>query len=193
MNKVKFLTTVIAMLVMASFASAQSNSKSKNSTASDTTLEELKRSWQLWNDDWTKLESHYADSIVSEEPGSGSPPWRGKAAVMGLADDLIWSELAMPEDMNKTTALAAFKEFWKSFSDVKLATTSLWAAGNYVVALGVVEGTNDGDLTMMNLKATNKRLSLPYAEISKFKDGKLVANWLFYDGLGFTSQLGLGR
>ena len=305
----------------------------KPPSASETTLVRLKESWQLWNGDWTKLEPHYADSVVSEEPGSGSPPWRGKAAVMGhiklfkhvfpdakgqlqlilvngkraasivlvtgthegamnqpggeiapthkplsvpvahlvertdsnqwiselifldhaslwgqlglypgphragsktdsasalvvlakdddtekknedtykkhieyfnsrdtlafaegMADDLIWQELALPEDLNKKATIASFKEFWKSFSDVKLTTTSQWAAGDYVVALGVVVGTNDGDLSMMNLKATNKRLSLPYAEISKFKDGKLVANWLFYDGLGFTSQLGLGQ
>ena len=331
MNKTRFLATVFAMLLMASFASAQSNNKS--SAASDATLKELETSWQLWNDDLAKLESHYADSIVSEEPGSGSPPWRGKAAVMGhvrlfkhvfpdakgqlqlvlvngkraasivpvtgthkgamkqpggeiaptgkplsvpvvhlveradtsqwiselifldhaslwgqlglypgahragskldtasaavvvarndstekkneaayrkridnfnsrdtqalakgMADDLIWSELALREDMNKTATLAAFEEFWKSFSDVKLTTTSQWSAGDYVVVVGMIEGTNDGDFTMMNLKATKKHLSLPYAEISKFKNGKLVANWRFYDGLGFTSQLGLGR
>lgn len=52
-----------------------------------------------------------------------------QALARGMADGLIWRELALPEDLNKTVTIAAFKEFWKSFSDVKHTTTSQWPAG----------------------------------------------------------------
>ncbi len=335
------LTIAVAMLVVVACQSTQSRAEPAKTTGtrpanvpratSDETINRFQQGWKLWNEDWTQLGSFYDDSIVSEEPGSGSPPWRGKDAVMGhiklfkhvfpdangqlelvlvngnrvaaivtidgthagemkrpggeikptnkhlsvpvahlvesgdsgkwvselifldhaslwgqlglfpgphravtkrgstdapvvvaksddterrnleaymqrlkhfnardaqalaagMADDLVWSELALPGDMDRTATIASFEAMWKGFSDIKLSTPAPWAAGDYVVAVGLMEGTNDGDLPTLKLSKTGKRLTLPYLEIAKFNGGRLVANWLFYDGLGLGNQLGL--
>lgn len=296
------------------------------------TLELFHRCWKLWNEDWPRLETCYDDEVVSEEPGSGSPPWRGKAAVMGhvqlfkhvfpdakgelelilvngrraagivrvtgthagtmkrpggeiapthkplaipvahmlelgdsgksvkelifldhaslwgqlglfpgphragartsrsqpsivvardddterrnleayerrlerynardargleagLAPDMVWSELALPADMDRKAAIAFFEAMWEGFSDLRLSAPSPWAAGPYVVAVGLLEGMNDGSVPALRLDKTGKRLSLPYFEVAKYEKGKLVASWFFYDGLGLATQLGLG-
>lgn len=287
--------------------------------------------WELWNTRWSELASCYDDVIVSEEPGSGSPPWRGKPAVMGhvelfkhvfpdargdlqlvlvngsqvagialvtgthkgamkqpggelpptnkriglllahaeelgserrsttelifidhaalwgqlglfpgphratidaaspepvvvlaandavelanlesfrshvahrnahdaaaiagdLADDVVWSDRALPTDLDKRSTVALFENLWRGFSDLRFTVRAPWAAGDYVVAVGTMEGANDGDAGMLGLPKTGRTVALPYLEIAKLRDGKLVASWMFYDGLGLIAQLGL--
>lgn len=285
--------------------------------------------WQTWNDDWRSLGACYDEAIVSEEPGSGSPPWRGRPAVLGhvelfksvfpdargelelvltngrraagialvtgthqgemrqpggvipptgkrlaipvghqleigdsgrsvnelifldhaalwgqlglfpgshraavspsgrepvvvaaqgdererqnlaaysrrlelqngrdraaleaaMDERLVWSELALPADLDRAGALAHFQELWKGFSDLRWTLASSWAAGPYVVAVGVFAGTHDGELAPWGLPATGRALAMPYLEIARYEAGKLVESRLFYDGQGLLGQL----
>ena len=106
-----------------------------------------------------------------------------------VADDVVWSEMAMPKDQNKEEMLAGLKTFWGGFSDVKLEPASTWAAGDYVVSTGTVSGTNDGEMPGMG--KTGKKVTMTYVEIDKFKDGKLAAGWLFMNTQAMAQQLGL--
>ena len=108
-----------------------------------------------------------------------------------LADDVVWSEQPMPKDENKKETLANAQAFWKAFSDVKIVPGQVWAGGDYVAALANMEGTNDGDLPMMGLKKTGKKISIPHLAIFKIKDGKIHNAWIFDQGMGFMMQLGL--
>jgi predicted ester cyclase len=74
---------------------------------------------------------------------------------------------------------------------LKITPTSVWGAGDYVVATGKIAGTNDGDMKAMKLKKTGKKVDMSWLEIDRFKDGKLAEGWLFYDGMAFANQLGL--
>ena len=79
--------------------------------------------------------------------------------------------------------------FWKGFSDARLTVSSIWAAGDYVAATGMFEGTNDGDFPPMHLKNSKRKISLPFLEIDRFEAGKVKEAWFFMDGGMLASQL----
>ena len=114
-----------------------------------------------------------------------------KGVAMYISDKSVMHEQPAPRDMNKAQNMAESVDFWKGFSDVKLTTSSMWAAGDYVAIIGRLDGTNDGDFAPMNLKKTGKKASLPFLEIDRLEGGKLIEGWLFFDGLLFGSQMGL--
>ncbi len=108
-----------------------------------------------------------------------------------LADNVVWSEQAMAKDQSKKDLATSMPEMWKAFSDLKLTVGDSWAAGDYVAATETFDGTNNGDLPSMHLKKTGKKVSLPFLAIHKLDFGKVTATWIFYEGGGFASQLGI--
>jgi predicted ester cyclase len=105
-----------------------------------------------------------------------------------MADDVAdWSP---SETVTGKKALEkSLKAFQAAFSDVKGTVETVWAAGDYTVYTSVAEGTNDHDLGKM--KKTGKHISLPIAEIYKYKDGKVANIWAFDDSALFAQQMGL--
>ena len=74
---------------------------------------------------------------------------------------MTWSEQPQPKDVTKKELMTELPAMWKGFSDLKFTVTDSWAAGDYVAALETFDGTNDGDLPMMHVKKTGKKVSLP--------------------------------
>jgi SnoaL-like polyketide cyclase/SnoaL-like domain len=111
-----------------------------------------------------------------------------------LADDVVWSEVALPKDLDKKGMLAQEQALWQGFSKLKtqLARSSIWTAGDYVVAVETIEGWNDGDVPMWKLAKSNRLLSLPALGVYKIAGGKIKHAWLFYESLGRDQQLGIG-
>lgn len=81
------------------------------------------------------------------------------------------------------------KDFQTMFSDGKLTNVEAWGVGDYVVATGKFEGTNDHDMGKM--KKTGKHVSSDFAEIAHFKDGKVDQLWRFVNGMDMATQLGM--
>jgi predicted ester cyclase len=110
-----------------------------------------------------------------------------------LADDVVLSELAAPADrVGKKEVMKGWKETWKGMSDAKIQHTSIWAAGDYVVATGSFSGTNDGPLPSAKVwTKTGKPVNVQCLEISKIEGGKIKKHWTFSNGLAFAAQLGL--
>ena len=107
-----------------------------------------------------------------------------------MTDDAVESDQTDAADRKgKKDIEAGMKMFFGAFSDAKVTADNTWAAGDYVVATGKFEGTNDHDLGKM--KKTGKKVSLDYAEIAMIKDGKVAQLWRFHDGMQFAMQLGL--
>jgi predicted ester cyclase len=108
-----------------------------------------------------------------------------------MADDVTHTAGSAPTDkVGKAAVKKSYQEVFKGFSDVKLDSTKVWAAGDYVVAEGVFSGTNDGDLPSWKLKKTGKKASARYLEVSKFAGGKLKNVWVLDNGLALATQLG---
>jgi predicted ester cyclase len=118
---------------------------------------------------------------------------RDLAAYEGqLADNYVLHEVGMPADANKKQALASTKDLFKAFSDAKINPSEVFAAGDYVVAIGALEGTNDGAWPAMGIaKKTGKPVKLRFLEIFRLEGSKVVEDWLFYNGPAMAGQLGL--
>jgi predicted ester cyclase len=107
-----------------------------------------------------------------------------------VADDAVESDQADSKDIKGKKAIeAGLKGFFAAFPDLKLEDHAAIAAGDYVIEIGTVSGTNKGPLGP--IKATGKSVKMPFAEVAKFKDGKIVELWRFRNGADTAMQLGL--
>jgi predicted ester cyclase len=114
-----------------------------------------------------------------------------KSITSMLADNVVWSDQAMPKDETKKELETELPQLWKAFSDLKLEVTDSWAAGDYVVATETFDGTNDGELPAAHVKKTGKKVSLPFVAIDKLENGHVTAAWVFFDRAALESQLGM--
>ena len=104
--------------------------------------------------------------------------------------DAVESDQADPADQKGKKAIeGSLKMFMTAFSDVQAKDATAFGAGDYVVSLGTLDGTNDHDMGKM--KKTGKHISQPYAEVFEIKDGKVKNLWRFYDSMQIAQQLGL--
>jgi predicted ester cyclase len=113
-----------------------------------------------------------------------------KAVEAGFAEDVAWREAALPADTDRKGLMSSLKEFWGGFSNVKITADEIWAAGDYAVVRGHVEGVNDGPLAMMGIKKkTGKNVKLQFVEIDRIEGGRIKEAWLSYDGGVLVRQL----
>jgi predicted ester cyclase len=113
------------------------------------------------------------------------------AAFSATVDDkVVESDLA---DTADTTGKAQLEQnltaFLGAFSDAKVETSEVFAAGDYVVAIGTFAGTFDK--AMGPIKPTNKKVTTAFAEVAQFTDGKLSRMWRFRNSLDMLTQLGM--
>jgi predicted ester cyclase len=113
-----------------------------------------------------------------------------KAVEEAFAADVVWREAALPGDTDRKGLMTSLKEFWAGFSNIKISVDDIWAAGDYAVVRGTVEGVNDGPLPSMGFKKkTGKNVKLAFVEIDRIEGGKIKEAWLFYDGAVVARQL----
>jgi predicted ester cyclase len=114
-----------------------------------------------------------------------------KAAGEMFADDFTEVGVASPADIHgKQAEIKETERFFKAMPDAAMAAQSQWAAGDYVVTMGTFTGTNTGGLPAMKIPKNGKKVSMPYVQVDKIKDGKVAKFWIFYDGMAFATQLG---
>jgi predicted ester cyclase len=107
-----------------------------------------------------------------------------------MTDDALAADQADGADRKgKKDIETGMKEFLTGFPDVKVTASETYAAGDWVAAIGKMEGTHTGD--MGKLKKTGKKVNLDFAEIALIKDGKVSQLWRFRSGMQSAMQLGL--
>ncbi|HEU0033157.1 MAG TPA: ester cyclase [Kofleriaceae bacterium] len=107
-----------------------------------------------------------------------------------VTDDVIESDQAGDADhKGKKEMEKSTQGFLAAFPDVKIDAPNVYAAGDYVIVLGTMTGTNKGP--MGPIKATNKQVTGNYAEVVKLKDGKIAELWRFRNSMAMAKQLGL--
>jgi predicted ester cyclase len=116
-----------------------------------------------------------------------------KHDLQALADaydnDLMYASAPARKDDDKREMLVGIETFWVGFRDLKITPTTVWAAGDFVVGVGSMTGTNTGKIKGF-AENTGKAIDLRYVEIAHFKDGKQDAVWLFYSSAALLTQLG---
>lgn len=114
-----------------------------------------------------------------------------KALVGLVTDEAAWSDWSQPKDLNKKQLTSHLEQMWKGFSDLKITAGDSIAVGDYAATTGTFEGTNDGDLAMMHVKKTGKKVSVPFLLVQQLAGGKIKSAWLFHQSKSLASQLGI--
>jgi steroid delta-isomerase-like uncharacterized protein len=112
--------------------------------------------------------SIHSDDVELRVPGAG--------AMTGAA---AWTEYTGP--------------FLSGFPGAKIHADNYIESGDTIVVEGHFSGENTGPLMtpMGELPATGKSIDLPFADIFRVKDGKVVSHHVYYDQADFMTQLGL--
>src|SRR5437667_559028 len=110
--------------------------------------------------------------------------------VKNAAEGLVYTDNARAVAFTSRDKFKGWTEGWaKAFSDGRITNPEYIDAGDIVIARFTVEGTNDGPFG--ELKATGRRMSLPFCEICHFdKKGRIVSGDCYYDQYTLLTQLG---
>jgi len=76
-----------------------------------------------------------------------------------------------------------------AFPDYYEKIENIVAEGEMTVVFYMLTGTFKGE--MEGIAPTGKKMTIPYAVLSRFKDGKQVEAWPYYDSLAMYQQLGI--
>ncbi len=89
--------------------------------------------------------------------------------------------------------LAFVTGFKQAFPDLRWKMREFIEGSDAVVAEGVFLGTNTGPMVGpgASIPATGRRVELPFCDIWKVSNGRLVENRIYYDQVTFLGQLGL--
>jgi steroid delta-isomerase-like uncharacterized protein len=108
------------------------------------------------------------------------------------ADDV---ELVMPGGMTlrgHENVMQVVRAFWEALPDAEITAHEQLAAGDIVVREGTLLGTHKGTFRTPEgeIPASGNAVTLRYAAIKRFHDGRLVSEHLYFDQLEFLQQLG---
>jgi ketosteroid isomerase-like protein len=114
-------------------------------------------------------------------------------ALLAFAEDL---ETVDP-GMGTVHGIEPFREYLDTFKrampDAKAIVGHAHEAGEIVVVEGRFIGTFTGPLTTPDgdVAPTGASVDLPFADVSRVRDGKIASYHTYYDQLGLMTQLGL--
>jgi steroid delta-isomerase-like uncharacterized protein len=115
------------------------------------------------------------------------------AALSACADDL---EIIDP-GMGLVRGRERFREYLETFKrampDARAVIEQTVASGDTVAVEGRFTGTHTGPLATDDgdVEPTGAAVDLRFADVSRVRDGKIVAYHTYYDQLGLLTQLGL--
>src|SRR5919198_6518768 len=89
--------------------------------------------------------------------------------------------------------LAFVSGFKQAFPDLRWEMREIIEGSDTVVAEGVFIGTNTGTMVGPRgpIPATGKQVELPFCDIWKVHNGRIIENRIYYDQVTFLGQLGL--
>ena len=94
--------------------------------------------------------------------------------------------------------LSAFREYLDGFKgalpDARANVERTFEAGDAVIVEGRFTGTNTGPLEGLDgteLPPSGRKVDLPFVDVSRVAEGKIVEYRTYYDQLGLFTQLGV--
>ena len=110
-----------------------------------------------------------------------------------MSDDIIHTSATA----GTVTGIEAFLIFVtalkQAFPDLHWEMREFIEGSDTVVAEGVLIGTNTGTMVGPRgpIPATGRRVELPFCDIWKVRNGRIIENRIYYDQVTFLGQLGL--
>jgi steroid delta-isomerase-like uncharacterized protein len=95
-----------------------------------------------------------------------------------------------PDPMGMAQHVGMLKSFESSFSNVGHEVLDLFEAGNKVVLRGIWVGTQIGEFN--GIPASGKTVRSPFISIFEIDNGEIINQWLQFDLMSFTGQMGAG-
>ena len=118
--------------------------------------------------DWERMRSLMTETIVYSD--------RPRGLELGSLDEFLgW-----------------LQEWVTGMSDARVSEPDYLEAGEYSVCRFIGRGLNDGPMGPGNA-VTGKRMDMPFCEILRVQDGRVVSGEIFYDQLTMLTQLGLAE
>lgn len=105
-----------------------------------------------------------------------------------MAPDATYQDMTQPP-AHGHEAIREFGNKWVAGSpDFTVHVDQFVIEGDTVVNRGVISGTIQNEF--WGMPATGKRFDLPYCQVAKLKDGKIVRIWDFSDSATMAYQVG---
>lgn len=110
-----------------------------------------------------------------------------------MSDDIIHISATAGTVTGIEAFLAFVYAFKQAFPDLHWEMREFIEGSDTVVAEGLFVGTNSGTMVGPRgpIPATGRRVELPFCDIWKVRNGRIVENRIYYDQVTFLSQLGL--
>lgn len=107
-------------------------------------------------------------------------------------------EVVMPGGMmlrGHEQVMQVVQAFWEALPDARITRDAELAAGDVVVAEGVLAGTHSGPFRTPQgeIPPSGNDVTLRYATVKRFRGDRLVSEHLYFDQLEFLQQLGAMR
>jgi len=102
--------------------------------------------------------------------------------------DYVWHQPGSPEPLTSEESEQFMRTFLSAFPDYSDTIEDMIAEDDKVVTRFTFRGTHKGDY--MGVPTTGKEVVLTSILISRIAEGKIVEEWLEFDGLSFMRQLG---
>jgi ketosteroid isomerase-like protein len=107
------------------------------------------------------------------------------------AGDVAFSDRARGLELRSVDEFQNWAKEWKAgMSDARITAPDYLQAGEYSVCRFIGQGTNDGPMGPAQV-TTGRRMELPFCEVVRVQDGRIVSGEIFYDQLTILTQLGL--
>jgi ketosteroid isomerase-like protein len=118
--------------------------------------------------DYSDAGDIFSADVVTEAPGSG--------ALSGIEPFVAYGQV-----------------FNRAFPDGRIHGDHYVESGDVVVVEGRFTGTNTGPLETPagQIPATGQSLVLPFADLFRVADGKIVEHRIYFDTMGMLAQLGV--
>jgi steroid delta-isomerase-like uncharacterized protein len=110
-----------------------------------------------------------------------------------MSSDIVHVNAAAGTMTGIEAFLAFATGFKQAFPDLRWEMREFIEGSDTVVVEGLFLGTNTGPMVgpWGSIPATGKRIKLPFCDIWKVRNGRIVENRIYYDQVTFLGQLGL--
>jgi predicted ester cyclase len=120
---------------------------------------------------------------------------KGEAAAMAVIEETFSPDFVQHNAYGEEVGLENYKrhvaDLCTAAPDLHFVIDDILAEGDKVASRLTMTGTQTGDLHhVVDLSATNRRLTAQYVTIDRIKDGKFVEAWERFDTLDMMRQLG---
>jgi steroid delta-isomerase-like uncharacterized protein len=115
------------------------------------------------------------------------------AGNLGVIDEVVAEDVVEHDPTAPTPDRDGVRQFFTmaraAFPDMRFRVLQMVGEGDLVIAHALFEGTHEGDF--MGMPPTHQHISVPCADIVRFRDGRAIEHWGVTDTGAMMQQLGV--